>query len=200
MILAFAGLATQTPAGQSIRGQAPASLALTLQTPGTEQLDLALDEIELQWRNTRGLSEEVSRAATGTPRATVQTAGAGRVVFAARAVVTLQDLGLLARQLEGQNRDSVAHLVLYEAGRPRSAATRRLLGREVAVMLSDGADPDAILKTVPAINVRPVATIPRAYVVEAADPVGALGLAETLRQTPGVDTAYPLLQRRQFSR
>ena len=198
--LALIGPAAHAPSGQTARGQSQTSIALTLQTPEIERLDLALDEIELQWPKARGLSEDLIRAATGTLRATVRTTGAGGAVFAARTVVTLQDLGQVARELEEQNRGSVAHLVLYQAGGPRGAATRRLLGREVAVMLDDGADPDAVLKAVSALNVRPVATVPRAYVVEAADPVGALGLAETLRQTPGVRTAYPLLQRRQFSR
>ena len=47
---------------------------------------------------------------------------------------------------------------------------------------------------------QPVASVPRAYILQAADPLDALQLADTLRARPGIKTAYVLLQTRGFLR
>ena len=187
-------------ADQAARGQVSSGVELTIRAPDAERVEVALDEVELQWRDGRGAPQEQIRAAVGTSRATEQRTTMGATVFAMRDVATIQDVSAVARGLEEQNPGAVAYLVLYEAGRPRSEATRRLLGREVAIMLDDAADAEAMVKILSAFRVRPITSVPRAYVVEAADPMGALALADKLRATPGVKTAYPLLQRRQFTR
>jgi hypothetical protein len=173
---------------------------LIVRTPEPERFEAALDEIELTWRDERGAAVEQTRTAAGTSRASVTRTRAGGAVFAVRDVSVLSELAALLREVEAQNPMSVGYIVLYEAGRPHSDATRRLMGREVAVLLTDDGDRDAVLQKLSAFRVNPVASVPRAYVVEAADPLSALALVDLLRTTPGVKTAYALLLRRAFPR
>ena len=87
------------------------------------------------------------------------------------------------------------HHAHYEADRPRTEAARRLLGRDVALMLVDNRDPVGVLRAFPTASVRPVESVPLSYVVEAADPLEALRIAGAIRNAPGVRAAYPLLRR-----
>jgi predicted secreted protein len=161
--------------------QTPARAAeVIVYTPDAERFVLALDEIELQWRDERRTENERTR------------------MVAIRDSATPEDITTRARVLEAENPGAVAYLVLYEADQGRSDATRRLLGREVAVLLNDTAKADVVLKALPGLRARAVGF--GAYVVEASDPLAALALADTIRGIPGVKTAYPLLQRRHFTR
>jgi hypothetical protein len=173
---------------------------LIVRTPEPERVEAALDEIELRWRNERDAAVGQTRTATGTSRTTMERSTVGGAIFAVRDVAALSELGAHLREIEARNPMSVGHIVLYEAGRPRSDATRRLLGREVAVLLADDGVRDTVLKTLSGFRVSPVAGVPRAYVVEAADPLGALALADALRTRPGVKTAYVLLLKLAFPR
>jgi hypothetical protein len=186
--------------GSSEGAQDPRGVALTVRLPELTTVEVALDEIELQWRDERGARLEETRAATGTWRADVRRVAAGQTVFAIRAVAALPELSAIAKELEDLNPGSAAHLVLYERGRARSEASRMLLGREVALLLDELTSSSVVLDALRAFRVQAVPSVSRAYVVEAADPLGALALADRLRATPGVETAYPLVQRRQFSR
>jgi hypothetical protein len=75
-----------------------------------------------------------------------------------------------------------------------------VLTNEVAVILSDSADPDGVVQAYAAHDPRPLEAVPGAYVLSARDPLAAVDLADQLRAQPGVKTAYPLLQRQQFRR
>lgn len=180
--------------------QTSLQIEVVVRTPNPERFEVAVDELELQWRGERGAARDQIRTPRPIPRAPVARNLPGRAVLAPRGVTTLQDLTTLVREVEAQNPDGTAQLVLYQAGRPRSEATRRLLGREVAVLLVEGPEGDAALSRLTSMQPRPVASVPRAYIVEAADPLGALDLAERLRTEPGVKTAYSLLQQRAFPR
>jgi hypothetical protein len=193
------GLSAPPQAAQAGRAQSK-GIELIVRTPEPERFEAALDEIELQWRDERGAAVEQARTATGLSRATVERTTAGGAIFAIRDVAEVSELVALLREVEAQNPLSIGYIVLYEAGRPRNEATRRLLGREIAVLLADDADRDAVLQKLSGVRVSPVPSVPRAYVVEAADPMSALAMADVLRTTPGVKTAYALLQRRAFPR
>jgi hypothetical protein len=184
----------------STKAQSPSATAgveLTIRTPAAERFELALDEVELQW-TTEGAAR--ANAPAETPRTIAQRRTTGGVVFSVRAIPTVSELERALRELEGRNPDAKGHLVLYEADRPRTEASRRLLGREIAVILTTVANPTVVFKGLSPALVRPLQSVPRAYIVEAADPLSALTLADTLRSAPGVATAYPLLQRVQYAR
>ena len=88
-------------------------------------------------------------------------------------------------------------LVIYPTGRPRNESTRRLLTRRVLVRLAPEADAASVLGGVPGVaNWQAVDYLPGAVLVEAADPTGALELAEWLRVRSGVRSADAQLARR----
>jgi hypothetical protein len=186
-------------AGGAEAQQAAARVELTIRTPQPERFELQLDEIELVWRPDNA-DLRAQSAVVGTPRAVMRSRSAGRATFTARDVTTLETASALARELEQQNPGAVAHLVLHEAGRPPSEATRRLLGREVALIVDPAVDPAVLLGPAAPPSFRRVASVPGAYVIEAADPAAALALADRLRETAGVRGAYPLLKRQLFPR
>jgi len=88
-------------------------------------------------------------------------------------------------------------LVIYPVGRPRNESTRRLLSRRVLVRLVPEADAASVLGGVPGVaHWQAVDYLPGAVLVEAADPTGALELAESLRVRPGVRSAEAQLAHR----
>src|SRR2546427_7981252 len=88
-------------------------------------------------------------------------------------------------------------LVIYPVGRPRNESTRRLLTRRVLVRLMPDADAVSVLGRVPGVAYwQTVDYLPGAVLVEAAEPTGALELAESLRVLPGVRSAEAQLARR----
>ncbi len=113
---------------------------------------------------------------------------------------TPQDLLVIAQRLRAANPGAEANLVLYEPGLPKTSANRRLLTREVGLMVEQGEDPRGIVSGLSVQSLRAVPGVPGGYVVEATDPWAALELADTLRQTGGVRSAYPLLKRGFFPR
>lgn len=191
--IALVGFAGSGDAGQSGR-----SVEIAVRTPAPARFEVALDEVELEWRDERGRVRAMPAPAT-TPRSAVARTTAGGTVFSVRETGGLDDLRAVARGLEERNPGAVAYLVLYEAEKPRSAATRQLLGREVAVIFKDAREAEPVLASRGARS-RPVTSVPGAYVVEAADPLGSLALADELSALPNVQTAYPMLRRQLFPR
>jgi hypothetical protein len=197
--LAGAALALLTISAAAAQTPPASGIELTVRTPQPERFELALDEIEIQWRGERGTRAAQRRAATATARATVRKSSDAGTVFTVRDARAAADLREIARGLEQQNAGGVAHLVLYDAGKPHSEASRKLLGREVAVILNETIDASAILS--PRVKTfRRMPAVPNAYIAEAADPLAALALADELAAVTGVETAYPLLQRRRMTR
>jgi hypothetical protein len=180
-------------------GWAQSSIQLTIRAPEVMRFDLALDEVELQWTSERPDAGAPSRAARGTAQASVVSATPGGNRFSSVAR-TQPELTSIARSLEAQNPGSRAYLVLYEAGQSRQESSRRLLGTEVAVLLTDDANLSQLQTTLAPFNPRLAEAVPRAFVVEAADPLGSLELAAQLSRIPGVKTAYPLLRQRMYPR
>src|SRR5438477_5690862 len=77
-------------------------------------------------------------------------------------------------------------LVLYPAGRPRDARTRRLLTRKILLLLRPDADPETVLNGVQGlVQWRALDYLPGAVLAESADPTDALELADSVRARPG---------------
>jgi hypothetical protein len=173
---------------------------IIIHTPHLEQLEIALDEVELEWTD---LSEK-KLAPAESPRmihgSRVVKSETARAVVAVTGIASPMDLSMMATSLKAANPGAEAHLILYEPGLPRSTATRRLLTREVGVVLEQGEDPQSLLTGISTGSVRSVPGVPEGYIVEASDPMAALSLADALRRRPGVRSAYPLLKRAYFPR
>jgi hypothetical protein len=180
-------------------GQLRPAVTVTVPTPEPQRFEVALDEVELRWTTERPPGDQ-PRTPDQAIEATVERATPAGAVISARNLMTLEDVNRAAREIERSNPGSAAFLVLYEPDRQRSESTRRLLGREVAVILTDTTDPTAFLATLDGLTARPLPAVPRAYVVEAADPLDALAVADRLRASPGVRTAYALLRRQAAAR
>jgi subtilisin-like proprotein convertase family protein len=104
------------------------------------------------------------------------------------------------RQYAGARRRATGErveLVLYEAGRPRNAYTRRVLMDRVRARLVAGADAAALAAGLGA-TARPAgAYAPDHFLFECADAAGAIALADALRVEAGVLSAEPMLARQQ---
>jgi len=91
-------------------------------------------------------------------------------------------------------------LVVYEAGKPRSESTRRIVRRQIAVRLQPSTDSQAIAA---ATGLRVIGAHPSAagfILFEATDSGAALTSAETLRARADVVSAEPQLARQQQKR
>lgn len=173
---------------------------LSVPTPSLREFELALDELELDWSRMPGAKQQApGRQAVAAAGAafTVQEELRALALFPAAADAAA--LRAVAETLHAANPAAEIHLVLYEPGRPRSERTRRLLSREVGLLLEAGADPQAVVAGLSVLALRPVAGLATGYVADAADPLAALELAAALQGRPGVKRAYPLLKR-QFVR
>ena len=170
------------------------SILLTISSPEPKQYELALDESAIDWNRSTG---ESARAVLPDGAVLVEKPGSPTVLSISR-VTSADQLADVTQAFEAANPGATAHLVLYEAGRPRTEASRRLLTREVALLLDDDRDPGELVRSVVNGVPRPIPGVPRAFVIEADDPLAALGVADALRLLPGVRNAYPLLRRQLF--
>lgn len=178
----------------------PAGPLITVHTPHPEQFEMALDEIQLEWTD----PGEKKLAPAQTPimiyGTQVLKSEAFRAAVAVSGITSPTDLSMMAAALKAANPGAEAHLILYEPGLPQSEATRRLLTREVGLVLEQGEDPQSLLTGLPAGSIRSVPGVPGGYVVEVSDPITALNVADALRRRAGVRSAYPLLKRQHFPR
>ena len=169
---------------------------IIIHAPHAQQFEVAMDEAELDWSRVPGAKARALGAQAqpaGSARIVDSESVRARAAFAPAANLT--ELQGMAVALRTANPDAETYLVLYEPGRPKSKATRRLLTREVALVLEPGQDPQQALTGLSVAAIRPVAGVAGGYVVDAIDPLAALDLAEQLRRQPGVRHAYPLLRR-----
>jgi hypothetical protein len=181
--------------------RAPEGPLVTIHAPHPEQFELALDEIELDWSGDPGAKQRApGKGAAAIAGTTIRDSEDARVGLEVSGVTDRGDLLKKAAALKAANPGAEAYLVLYEPGLPKGKSTRRLLTREVGLLMEQGGDLGAVLTGLAAGAVRPVPGVPGGYVVEAGDPLAALDLAEAIRQRPGVRSAYPLLRRVHFSR
>lgn len=179
----------------------PAGPLITIYAPHPEQLELALDEVELDWSGDPGAKGQApGHYAAVIPGTRVGDSDAARATIVLSGVTGPVDLSMTARALKAANPGAEYHLVLYQPGLPRSKETRRLLTHEVGMLLEQGEEPGGVLAGLPVGPLRAVPGVPGGYVVETGDPMAALDLADQLRQRPGVRSAYPLLKRQHFPR
>jgi len=86
-------------------------------------------------------------------------------------------------------------LVLYQAGKPRTELTRRVLTRQVLVHLAPGMDAAALATAIGAVSKGELSFSPGYFVLEAPVAGGSLAVAAALQGRPGVHSAEPLLGR-----
>ncbi|HBH01470.1 MAG: hypothetical protein A2X36_07885 [Elusimicrobia bacterium GWA2_69_24] len=184
-----------------IKKAPPAGPLITIHAPHSEQFEVALDEVELDWSgDPTAKSAAPGHYATAIAGAAVVDTDVQRATFRVSGIFDQADLSARAKALQAANPGADYYLVLYEPGRPRTKATRRLLTREVAMLLDPGTSPQGVLAGLPGGGLRAVPGVADGYVVEAAEPLAAVELADELRQRGGVRNAYPLLKRQQFPR
>ncbi|MFA6544337.1 MAG: S8 family serine peptidase [Limisphaerales bacterium] len=91
-------------------------------------------------------------------------------------------------------------LVLYEAGRPRDVASRRVLTKQVLVRMAPGAVPGPLAAMSGAAVGAEISHLPGHYLFTTAQTGSALTVAEWLRAQPGVISADPQLARQMVRR
>ncbi len=87
-------------------------------------------------------------------------------------------------------------IVLYEAGARKTEYSKRIATQQVLVKIKEGADPAALAKKHSAILADSPTYAPGFHILETTSAIGALALAETLRNDPSVLSAEPLLARK----
>ena len=85
--------------------------------------------------------------------------------------------------------------VLYEIGRERSAATRRILTQKVVAQLRPAADPGLVAAAVGSLAPKAQSYAPGYFIFESSEPLGAIAMAEALHRRPDVVEAEPMLGR-----
>ena len=168
---------------------------VTVRTPQPEQFELAMDEVDMEADRTAGATD-APPAPRAVPSTAIMTSSDGRATLRVSGASSTQDLLSISVALEAANPGSRVSWVLYPPEAPRTASTRVQLTREVGLLLEDNAQ--NVLADLR--NPRAVPGVPNGFVVEASDPRSALDLVETLRERPGVRTAYSLIRRQQSPR
>ncbi|MBK8091267.1 MAG: S8 family serine peptidase [Verrucomicrobiaceae bacterium] len=133
--------------------------------------DLALDELE-------------SKEAQGAKK--------GRT---ARQAKNLGEMCQLAREAEAAAGGGAHDLILYEAGKPRTEATRRVLTRQVLLRVGEGFDASLALKAVGGLKVEKPTFAPGYVLLTVRGAGEALTQLDALRRMPGVLAAEPQLAR-----
>jgi len=173
---------------------------VTIYTPQRQQLELALDEVELNFPAGHGGGAAPAAAAVEIAGSRLDLADGRRAIFALSGVTDLSSLRRQVEALAAVNPAAEPALVAYVPGLPKSSATLRLLTREIGILLEPGQDASAAIAGLPAGPIRAVPGAPSGYVIDTADPFTALEVAEALRQRPGVSAAYPIVRRLVFGR
>lgn len=164
------------------------SIAVVVLTPAPVDFELALDEIELEWHKGEG------EPRTALPGTSVISHDGGHTALAV-AADGIDRLREVLRAEEQANPGSSAHVVLYEAGRPRTASSRRLLTPEIAVVIASGVSIDDVAARAALLAGEMVPGVEGAYVLRAPGALAALDAVRQLAVVPGVTTVYSLLKR-----
>jgi hypothetical protein len=201
LVLASVGSCPTWAAGTGKLAHQVGGTLITILTPRQQEFELALDEVEMDWGRTPGAkARALGRQANPAGVARIVDSGDVRARAEFPPVANVTELEARAAALRAANPGAEVHLVMYEPGRTRSKATRRLLTREVGLLLEPGESPQQAVAGLPVTDVRPVAGVSGGYVVDATDSFAALDLADALRQRSGVRSAYPLLRRQYVPR
>jgi hypothetical protein len=180
-------------------GQPSAAGALvTIHTTRSQQYELALDELQIEWGSGPGPKEQrpgPAQSVVLSPGQTVLETEGTQALLSIPAVATPGDLLPILSAVKSANPGCEVNLVLYEPGLPRGRRARQFLTREVGLLMEKGIDSRSALDARPAGAIRPVPGVPEGYVLETPNPLAALERANALYQQPGVRSAYPLLKR-----
>lgn len=103
-------------------------------------------------------------------------------------------------ELLSQTTGNETEIVLYEAGQPRSIASRRVLTKQVLVRLAPGSQPGPLALATGSTVGGELAYMPGHFLFFTPKTAGALELAEQLRGLPGVVSADAQLARQMFKR
>jgi len=200
LTLLTAGVAAGQQALQPTKAATERGVEIRIANPDSKRFVLALDEIVLEWTGGEEQGREAAANALALQGAVVAKFESGRVSLVLSRVRTSDDLRSAIGDHEAANPGAEGYAVLYESGRARSPQTRRLLTREVAILLKDGAELSAALSACGVGAAIPLDGVPGAVKVIAGSPLDAPALAESCQRTPGVLAAYPLLRRQASTR
>ncbi len=165
-------------------GFVQAGVELTVPSPEPRTFVVALDELELDWTGAHNRD-------ANSPDVTV---------LSISNVTTLARLAQLLADQESANPGTRGRVVLYEPGKPRTVANRRLLTSDVAILVSEGMTAAELTGTADLTQIRAVPGVANAFVGRAASPLAAIDVARAFASVPGVKSAYPLINRTPVSR
>jgi hypothetical protein len=181
--------------GQALPGR---DLEIVIQTPERRVFLMALDEIELDW--TDATPEQRLGPVAVRSGAEIVEQRRDRMVLRIAGVNSAPRLAELIAEEEAANPGARGRIVLYEPNRPRSPTTRRLLTRDIAVLLEGAVSIDQVLQQVGLSAAQAVPAAAGAFVIRVESPLAAVTTARALASVHGVRTAYPLLQRTAVTR
>ena len=127
----------------------------------------------------------------------VTAPGTGQRLLAVAGQPTAEAMRLHAMEVARATGQEV-ELVLYEAGKPRTEATRRILTRQVLAKLTPGANPVAVAAAVAAVSRGELSYARGNFVFESPMLGGALALTEALRVHAEVVSVEPNFARQTF--
>jgi hypothetical protein len=152
--------------------------------------------VELDWTEAPPEVRTAARSAIVLVRGgQILSHGRDRAIIAVPGLTDLRALGDLAVDFEAANPGARARVVLYEARKARSTASRRLLTADVAFLIEASAPLEQVVARVSLTDLQMISGTPGAFVARASHPLAALEAARALAATPGVKSAYPLITR-----
>jgi len=120
----------------------PSGPRISTAAPDLIDVELALDEVELAWEGESSLQGRgPAAAAAGVVGARIVSQQRFRAVVSLEGVRNLADLARRAEALRAANPQAEIYPVVYVPGLRRSPATRRLLNREVRLLMEPGKIP-----------------------------------------------------------
>jgi len=177
-----------------------AGVPFTVHTPEPELLELALDEIELDWSEAGSAARPLAARPVAIDGTVLVEQAPTVAVYRVTNVTTPEQLAGVSRALEAANAGAEGNFVLYARNTNRDASMRRVLTTHLAFVLEDPADPHRVVEQLAGLNPATLPGIPGGFVIEALDPLSAIQFSDDIRARRGVKTAYPLVKRRQFVR
>lgn len=190
--------ATRAPATPT-QSESKPMIDVVIPMPEPRSFQLALDEFELDWP----MATEVARGErtpAAVPGTTIVSHDRTRTVVRVNAARSADALKQTLAAVLVANPEARGELVVYDAGRPQTDTTRRLLTSDVALLLEEGVVLQDVIAKIDGLDAKAVRGAPRGYVIRCTDPLAALDVAKALATIEGVKRAYPLLKRTRVTR
>jgi len=163
----------------------PVSPRIPIATPEPVLFDLALDEVELYWSQIPNGRRLPSVSTGGVLGASIVAQRGGLAIVKMAEVEGAEALRQVAATLQRANPGAVIKPVFYEAGVPRTGATRRIGTSAARLVVTAGMTPESVVGAA-AVTMRPTPGPAGAYVLEASNPMAALDVTTMLRGRSGV--------------